>query len=269
MVTATRDALRDTLRKTRIRQKLNDQIKIYANSGFDPITVYDIGARWGISPPYDLLAHTDILNSVGFEPDEEEAIRLEKSKSFSKVISCALGSRCETRTLGIAKDPGSSSLFEPDPLEIQRHTDWDGFKVQRKINLDVVPLDQVVAHNDLRSPDIMKVDVEGFERLIFEGASNCLNDLIGVTFESRLFQFYKNETLLPEMLNFFTSKGFVLLKLEPVGSFYGSEVMFDVSMQKHPSSYVSDRQHGIGMIFALLHGKPEFANRIQMLRQSK
>lgn len=268
--------VKDTLKKIlspsihqyRLQKRLAQTLKRYETLDFGYIVVYDIGARWGLSQPYALLGKTKKLFSVGFEPDANEASNLEASGAFTKTIPTALGAIRETRKLGIAKDPGSSSFLEPDFDEIRRHTDWDGAKVSHYVNVDVCPLDEVIFQYKLPPPDFIKLDVEGFESKILEGATNCLKSVIAITFESRLFPFYKGEKLLPDMLQFFIARGFVVLTIRPIGSFKGCEPMFDVTMVKHPHYLRSARERELGAIIGLVHEKPGFADCLEALPQT-
>ena len=44
----------------------------------ETITLIDVGARWGVNPPWDKVDST-LINYYGFEPDKEECERLNKT----------------------------------------------------------------------------------------------------------------------------------------------------------------------------------------------
>lgn len=229
--------------------------------------MYDVGARWGISKPYDKLRNCPGFFSVGFEPDVEEAERLEKLGLFSKAVPLGLGDKGEDRVLYMAKDPGSSSVFKPDMAEIARHTASKQFETVKEVKISLVTLESACGDYELPKPDYIKVDCEGAEGIIFSGAGSILDQVIGVSFEARVFEFYKGEPCLQRLLDFFIGRGFVLLDLTPVGFFHGEKVMFDVAMIRHPEQFKTDRDFMVGKIFSLLFENVLYAEKIELLRR--
>ena len=228
--------------------------------------VYDVGARWGISPPYDRLASVPGFQSVGFEPDPEEAKKLVEQKAFTHVCNVALGKKRERRSLGIAQNPGGSSFFPPNMTEYARHTDCKGLETVRKIEVDVVPLKEVISDFSLRLPDFIKIDCEGAEQEIFEGLGENPKNVCGITFEARFMEIYRGGTTLGRMTELLFQQGFICLRMDPVGSFWGSLMMFDVVMVRHPESIRDRRQFLLCLLFCLLHGNWQYAHRTAVLR---
>lgn len=227
--------------------------------------LYDVGARWGPSPPYDRLSAVPGFVGVGFEADPEEADRLRAAKLFHHVCTAALGARPEERTLYVAKDPGSSSIFQPNPAEIARHTTWKGFETAREVKVMVEPLDDVIARHRLPPPDYLKIDCEGAEGEILDGAPHAIQAMCGVTFEARLRDFYHGGATLSQLLEKMLSCGFICLRLDPVGSFFGAHMMFDVVMMRHPDTIRDHRQFVLCLLFCLLHNSA-YARRLIELR---
>ncbi len=230
--------------------------------------VYDIGARWGISPPYDRLVIAPGFRTVGFEPDFLAAEKLRASRAFDDVHPVALGARVEKRILHLAKDPGSSSLFAPNSAEIAKHTEWRLFETIKTVEVFVEPLDYVIKRLGLVPPDYMKIDCEGAEGEILAGATNAVNSLCGMTFEARIRDFYNGGTTLSELITRLSAADFVCLRLDPIGSFHGSLMMFDVVMIRHPNTICTRRQFTLCLLFCLLHGNWLYAKRTYQLRAS-
>lgn len=231
--------------------------------------LYDVGARSGPSEPYGCLSGIRGFRSVGFEPDFVEAERLRAAKAFDYICSVALGAREEKRTLYIAKDPGSSSIFPPNDVEIARHTTWNLFETTKTIEIPVEPLDQVIAKQKLPMPDYLKIDCEGAEDEILQGSANALKNLCGLTFEARFRDFYRGGATFSQLTDRMFSAGFICLRLDPVGSFFGSMMMFDVVMVRHPEGIKNRRQFLLCVLFCLLHGNWLYAKRIVDLRANE
>ena len=229
--------------------------------------LYDIGARWGASPPYDRLAEVAGFRSVAFEPDTKEAEKLRQDQAFNYVCPVALGGKVGKRTLYIARDPGSSSLFQPNPAEFARHTTWRGFETIGELEVPVEPLDGAIARHELPPPDYLKIDCEGAEGEILEGASHALDGLCGLTFEARLRNFYMAESeTLPQLLDRMFKRDFVCLRLDPVGAWLGAVMMFDAVMVRHPGKILDRRQFVLCLLFCLLHGNWAYALHMAELR---
>jgi FkbM family methyltransferase len=267
LTTKIKDLMRPWWHQRRASQRFHQFVRlISAQPDFQGPILYDIGARFGASPPYDRLRVIPSFRTVGFEADSVEAEKLRTSKIFDYMCSVALGARHEKRVLHIAKDPGSSSLFPPDQSEIARHTTWRLFETVRQIEVSVEPLDQVIEKNKLPMPDYIKIDCEGAEGEIFTGAQKALNHSCGLTFEARFRQFYKGGSTFSELIDQMFDANFVCLRQDPIGSFFGSLMMFDVVMVRHPDTIRDRRQFILCLLFCLLHGKWLYAQRTFELR---
>ncbi len=126
---------------------------------------YDIGANTGY---YGIMASflgKGSVTTYAFEPlteyneIEREAIRLNRLENFCFVFPVALG-REEKQSEAVVA--GSGTTLRPEFL--------GSLPGAEKRTVRQVPLDAFVVEQDLRLPDFMKIDVEGFEREVLEGA---------------------------------------------------------------------------------------------------
>lgn len=62
----------------------------------------------------------------------------------------------------------------------------------------------------------LKLDVQGCELRVLNGAEKVLHRIVGIEAELSLTSLYEGQPLLREMLDFFASAGFILVALEPV-----------------------------------------------------
>ena len=143
-----------------------------------------------------------------------------------------------------------------------RYTESKQFATVGELEIAVEPLDEVMKERGLPQPDFMKIDCEGAEGLIIEGSKNALRNIIGITFEARLIELYQGETTLGALVEKLWRAGFVCLRLNPIGAFFDTQVMFDVVMIKHPETYQTRRDVLLGQTFALLHGSNSYAKRV-------
>jgi FkbM family methyltransferase len=145
-----------------------------------PLGCLDIGARGGVVADIEPLGPA--ASVYGFEPDEDECAKLNRSIETEphpfgalQFLPVALGPVEEQRTLNIMRHEGASSLLPPDPEVTKRFSTRSAyFDVARTVTIDTLPLDRVVTDYRIANPVYMKIDVEGFELEILKGAEALL-----------------------------------------------------------------------------------------------
>jgi FkbM family methyltransferase len=238
-----------------------------SGSKFAPV-VYDVGARWGISTPFDRLQTLQGLQSVGFEPDPEEASKLAAANAFTITCPVALGRNEEERTLYIAREPGCSSLFPPNAAEIARHAMDSRFDTVREIRVETVPMDLAIQRFGLPRPHMLKIDCEGAEGEIIDGAEAAMQGVCGITFEARFREFYKGGSVFGDLVKKLYDRGYVTLRLNPAGDFKGALMMFDVSMVRHPDNLGSAEDLIASVLFCLIHDNWRYALHLAKCREA-
>ncbi len=74
----------------------------------------------------------------------------------------------------------------------------------------------------------LKVDAQGYEYKILQGAYNSLKKLKGIQLELSLTTLYKEEKILCEIINYLSEHGFSLMSIEPGTVDWSSGRMFQV-----------------------------------------
>ena len=129
------------------------------------ITFMDVGANVGQHSLF-MSRHAD--NVVAFEPNDEVASRFQANVILNglgniDLVRCALGSEPGEGQLGsgLEKNSGSRSLvWSLDP--------------SKNITVPVARGDSVMEERGIERVDILKIDVEGYEKNVFEGMRNTL-----------------------------------------------------------------------------------------------
>ena len=136
-------------------------------------TVVDVGAHIG---RYTLMAAKFALKVIALEPEPSNYSLLQANielNRFSNVLALpiALSSNRATQRFYLAAqgDTARSSLEQGWSTKM-------GFTPSRKsMEVESETLDNLIAHLDLATIDLLKIDVEGHEVAVLSGASKALN----------------------------------------------------------------------------------------------
>ncbi len=182
----------------------------------EKIICVDIGARWGIAEPW--IHFGDIVNIIGFEPDETECKKLNaqirEKDMLIKYLPTALLDGKKDVTLNITKSPGCSSLLKPNRKILNQFPDFERFNIVNKIQLNTNSLDSVLEENRIENIDFIKVDTQGTELNILQGSEQVLSkDVFGIAVEVEFAQLYEDQPLFADVDEYLREKGFTLFDL--------------------------------------------------------
>lgn len=182
----------------------------------DPVVICDIGARGGIEHQwhcYDRQARF-----IGFDPDPQECNRLNQ-EFVDRNYQCypaALGKQTETKTFFICRYPGGSSFYPANSLFLDRFPSEysEELEVINTAELTTINLDLFVRQTGISNLDFMKVDAEGSELHILQGAENILkNSTLGLSLEVLFHSSLRSQPTFSEIDLFLNSLGFHLFDL--------------------------------------------------------
>lgn len=181
-----------------------------------PIQVLDVGARNGLSRGYQWMWRAGLVAPTFIEPEPEEANRLRERYPDAQVIECALGKQKEKRSLYVTRQPGCSSLLMPrvDPRAPAVFREM--YEVVRTVEVSVEPAHEVFASSGL-VPEVLKLDVQGFELEILQGLGPILRKIDVVEVEVSFVATYSGQPLIEEVLNFMLDNGFGLTHIAAFG----------------------------------------------------
>lgn len=127
---------------------------------------------------------------------------------------CALGNRRDRVMINVAANGGKSSSVLP---MLDRHIEGapDATYIDA-VEVEQYRLDEIELPH-LRSTDraLLKVDVQGYEQRVLEGAGDLLDRLVGIQLELSLVPLYEGGALFTEILHLLTPLGFQLEWLAP------------------------------------------------------
>lgn len=180
----------------------------------DISVVLDVGANKGQFAQW--LRRSGYRNRiVSFEPVSAPFRQLQanaESDPLWQVENLALGSERHRARINISRNSVSSSILELESKTLEAEPSVEYIDSE---TIDVEQLDNVLSR--LASPVdrvFLKLDVQGYEREVFRGAEQSLSRLEGVVVESSLSSLYKSEWLFPDVLEYFSSRGFYISSID-------------------------------------------------------
>jgi FkbM family methyltransferase len=153
---------------------------------------------------------------VSFEPLSAEFDQLRrnlKNDSLVQPVNLALGNYDGEGTINCGAHSGFSSMLNNlnTLVEIDRNATYVG-----KEEVVVRKIDSIIDEYSRPGERLfVKIDTQGYEKFVMEGASNSLNRIVGVQMELALIPLYEGEALLEEMIGFMSERGYVLMLIEP------------------------------------------------------
>lgn len=189
------------------------RMQLLNHHGID--VLFDVGANAGqYASQMREIGYTGRI--VSFEPLPEAYQALtSRAKRDPKweAVNIALGDTDSTATINVAGNSQSSSLLAMLP----RHASFapDSAYVG-EVDVTVRRLDQIYgAHYQTGERVYLKLDVQGYEQKVLQGAADFLQHVVGVQLEMSLVALYEGERLIDEMIRFMGEQGFKLMSIEP------------------------------------------------------
>ena len=197
---------------------------IFIDSRFEPafrqhpIVLVDVGARGGLKNNW--AAARQHLRVLGFEPEKREFGQLSapaSSGNSTTYFDVALHDRRGPLRLHVARDRGLTSMFEPNRAFLDAFPDASRFDTVDVHEVQADRLDDHLQSHGLADVDFVKVDTQGSELLVLQGASRVLeSSVVGVEVEVEFTPIYSGQPLFADVDAFMRGLGFLLFDLRPV-----------------------------------------------------
>jgi FkbM family methyltransferase len=181
----------------------------------EPLTLVDVGVRWGFEKRWTQLAPAARL--VGFDADAQECAALaqrHRDLPDATFAAVALSDREGEATLHIAAEPASSSLLEPDRDVIARRRGMETMRAVRHTAIETTTLQRWAAAAGHTRVDVLKLDVQGAELAVLRGAGDLLESVRTLDLEVEFNPIYRDQPLFADVDTFLRARGFALWGLE-------------------------------------------------------
>lgn len=177
--------------------------------GLDVASIVDIGANRG---QFALFCRALFPQAtiVAFEPQAAAANafrRLFRNAPAVRLIEAAIAPSEGKATLHVSARDDSSSLLSIT----RRQTEiFPGTGEIATAEVSTGRLDTFLAPEDIRSPALLKIDVQGYEADVLKGCESHLDCFSYVYVECSFVELYAGQALAPEIIDWLHARGFLL-----------------------------------------------------------
>lgn len=164
-------------------------------------------------PFYELLEYFPSSRIYGFEIEKEvcDKMNLESLKQIT-YYPYALGKTNEKKKLYITQHPMCSSLYKPNEDLNKLYYNLEVTKLIKESEIDTISLDFFAEKYDVIDIDFIKIDVQGAELDIFQGATKSLQNVLQIVCEVEFIPLYENQPLFGDVCNFLKKNDLIFNK---------------------------------------------------------
>ena len=172
--------------------------------GLDPATVIDVGVGYGTPELWEAFPRARLLM---IEPIPDRfggaAQDVARRREGAELVAAAAGAEPGSTTITMHRAPEMSSVLGA----------WIGDRGGDAREVPVVRVDDAVSERSLPGPFVVKVDVEGAELAVLDGAAAVLEETELVLLEVRLFELVPGGAQLHHVVPYMKERGFVAYDL--------------------------------------------------------
>jgi len=172
------------------------------------VKIIDIGAAEmeGVIPSYKKLIDLGISDIIGFEPNQEACLALNKKNEIdSRYLPYFIGDGT-IKTFYETNWAPTSSLYQPNKELLEKfHNLYEITTVLKEHQVQTHRLDEIT---EINRADFIKMDIQGSELNVLENAINVLKTSVIVQVEVEFVEMYKGQPLFADVDSFLRSQGF-------------------------------------------------------------
>lgn len=161
--------------------------------GIETFTVVDVGARGGVHDRWRAVG--EALRSVEFEPGQAAGA----SSSRRTVLPVGISNRRGQATFHVTRSLENCSCQPPFGDFLSGFPHPERFDVLQRVSIPVDTLDRALEDARVVSPDFLKIDVQGHELAVLDGAPATLGRVAGVEVETAFHPMYEGQPMFADV----------------------------------------------------------------------
>jgi FkbM family methyltransferase len=196
-----------------VRSAGSERVRLLRGAGVD--LVLDVGANSG-QYGEELRRAGYAGRIVAFEPLSAPFTELERRCGADRrweAVRVALGREAGRASIHVSRNSVSSSLLPILPRCVESAPEA-AYEATEEVRVETLAWAVDRFRGDAARV-FVKLDVQGYERAVLDGAGAALDQLAGIQLEGSLVPLYEGETLFCDLAQFLGSRGFVLMRLDP------------------------------------------------------
>ena len=181
-----------------------------------PIVLMDIGASLLEDPPYQPLIDAGLVSLIGFEPNREECAKLQaKYGAPHRFFPHFIGDG-RPATFYETNWFATGSLFKPNKPVLEKFQNlYEMVTPLAEHPVETRALDTIA---EIERVDYIKIDVQGSELAVFQGAERLLRDTLVIQTEVEFLELYEKQPLFADVDTHLRSRDFIFTHFIGVGS---------------------------------------------------
>ena len=192
-----------------------------------PLVLIDVGASGGLESNWKPARK--YLQVVGFEPDMREYANLVKKEDNNiKYLNTGLHKEKTALNYYLTRKQQTSSIFKPNTKFLNKFPEIERFDITEMTKIEADTIDNQFKIHKISEADFIKIDTQGSELFILQGAVETLrNYVFGLEVEVEFVELYQNQPLFSDVDGFVRKQGFQLFDIQgsywkrTVGKAYG------------------------------------------------
>ena len=141
----------------------------------------------------------------------------------------AIGHKSHEASIHVSCRDDSSSLL---PITDLQETLYPGTKEKETIPIQVETLDKIITSNEIITPALLKLDVQGYELFSLKGSASLLPKFSYIYVECSYLELYRGQALANEIIsflnqNYFLLKGVYNTTYDSSGKTVQSDILFE------------------------------------------
>jgi FkbM family methyltransferase len=195
-----------TLESHKIRRTIGESYSLIRDLGFQPRTVVDVGVASGTEELYRAFPDSHFLLIEPLKEFEPDLISILKRYKGVYVLAAAGSTSGQiTFNMHLNHPEGSSRYKENMGVEA------DGCEIV----VPMIRVDDILKDQQLNGPYLIKVDAQGAELDVLEGAQQALLETEAVALEVSLFEFMKGTPQFFDVVSYMKNHDFVAYDIIP------------------------------------------------------
>jgi len=213
------------------------------------ISLVDIGAAGGLQDRWKPFSSFVDLVAVEPDPRAKESIERLESTSLRSLhrVNSPLASTHREIDFFLCKHPRQSSVLKPNSKHFAKYNDGHKWNVEKVEQMSAITLDSALASKI--QPTFLKLDTQGSELDILQGAMTTLHSCLGIEVEVEFREIYQSQPLFGDLSKFLLDNEFDFIDFVAFGkwersrpdglrTFLGELIHADALFLRSPESAV-------------------------------